>query len=61
MMEQPIYNVHAKNGTVGGVLLIFLANITSGDLVKTVVLAATGATVSYLVSWGMKWLMERRR
>lgn len=60
-MEHSMYNGHAKNGTVGGILLIFLTNITSGDLVKTVVLAATGAAVSFLVSWCMKQVMERFR
>jgi hypothetical protein len=60
-MEHPVYTEHAKHGTVGGMLLIFLTNITSGDLVKTVVMAATGAAVSFIVSWGMKWLMEKKK
>jgi hypothetical protein len=60
-MEESVYAGHARRGTVGGMLLIFLTNITSGDLVRTVVLAATGAAVSFMVSFVMKWVMERWR
>ncbi len=49
----------AKHGTAGGFLLVLLANINSTDLIKTVVLAATGAAVSFLVSFSMKWISER--
>jgi hypothetical protein len=37
-------------GTAGGTLMIILANITTGDLLKTVLLAALGAVVSFGVS-----------
>ena len=58
-MEHSIYSAHARKGTVGGMLVIFLTNISSGDLVKTVVLAATGAAVSFMVSFAMKCAMDR--
>lgn len=53
------YIAQAKHGTAGGFLLVLLANITSADILKTVVLAATGAAVSFIVSFGMKWLSEK--
>jgi len=40
--------------TIGGTLLSVLSNIHSQDLVKTIVLAAIGATVSFGVSWLLK-------
>ncbi len=58
-MEHSIYNVHARKGTLGGMLVIFLTNISSGDLIKTVVLAATGAAVSFIVSFLMKCAMDK--
>ncbi len=48
-----------KHGTVGGFLFVLLANINSGDLLKTIVLAATGAAVSYLVSFGLQWVRDK--
>lgn len=47
-------------GTVGGTLTTVLFTST-GDVVKTVVLAVIGATVSYLVSYGLKWLSSKIR
>ena len=58
-MEHSSYNVHARKGTLGGMLVIFLTNISSGDLIKTVVLAATGAAVSFIVSFVMKCAMDK--
>ena len=45
-------------GTIGGTLLSVFANLDSGDVVKTVLLATVGATTSFLVSLGMKWLTK---
>lgn len=58
-MENPGAFTQAKHGTAGGFLLVLIANITSTDLIKTILLAATGAAVSFIVSYGMKWLSER--
>ena len=41
------FDSHAKAGTAGGTLLSILANIHSGDILKTAVLAAIGAVVSF--------------
>ena len=58
-MDQSVYTVPLKNGTITGAILIFFANINSGDIGKTVLLAATGSVVSFLVSFLMKWLGEK--
>lgn len=50
-MSEPI---HTKASTIGGTMVILLVNISSADLMKTIVLAATGAIVSYLTSLVMK-------
>ena len=41
------FDTHAKAGTAGGTLLTIFANIQSGDILKTAVLAAVGAVVSF--------------
>lgn len=44
-------NFSYRCGIIGGMLLSILPNITMADLYKTGVLAAVGATISYLVSY----------
>lgn len=46
-------------GTVSGTALTIVVNIGSSDIIKTVVLAAIGAVVSFGVSVGLKWLTKR--
>jgi len=46
-------------GTVSGTALTVIANIGSQDVIKTVVLAALGAVVSFAVSVTLKWLVKR--
>ena len=46
-MSEP---THAKATTLGGTLLVLFANINSADIVRTAVLAAIGAAVSYIMS-----------
>ena len=46
-------------GTIGGTLLSVSANLSSGDMLKTVFLAAIGAMTSFLVSLGMKWIHKK--
>ena len=48
-------------GTVSGTGLTLLANIGSSDLLKTAVLAAIGAVVSFCVSVSLKWLAKKLR
>ena len=47
-------------GTGGGTLLSVLAQLGMHDLVKTAVLAAIGATVSFAVSWLLQRCTRRR-
>jgi hypothetical protein len=46
-------------GTVSGTALTLAVNIGSSDIIKTVVLAALGAVVSFSVSLLLKWLVRR--
>jgi mannitol-specific phosphotransferase system IIBC component len=48
-------------GTAGGTLLTIFANIHSEDLVKTVLLACVGATVSFTISLGLRLLAKKFR
>ena len=48
-------------GTGGGTLLSVIGQLGLHDVLKTAVLAAIGAMVSFVVSWLMKQLMKRRR
>ena len=46
-------------GTLGGTLLSIIASIQSGDVTKTIVLATTGAVVSFVVSLALKWITRK--
>lgn len=48
-------------GTVSGTALTVLVNIGSSDIVKTVVLAALGAAVSFFVSLLLKRLVKPKK
>jgi mannitol-specific phosphotransferase system IIBC component len=54
-----------RMGTAGGTITILLLNINSGDIYRTIVLAAIGATVSFVVAQLLKkiavWLKSRRQ
>lgn len=58
-MEHSVYSGPARNGTVCGTIIIFLTNISSGDLIKTVLLAAAGSAVSFVVSFFLKYALDR--
>jgi mannitol-specific phosphotransferase system IIBC component len=45
---------------VGGTLLVVLVQITSGEVLKTAVMAAVGAVVSFGVSWLLQRVVKRR-
>jgi hypothetical protein len=49
------------HGAVGGTFTGFLVNLNSGDLLRTSVLAALGAVVSFIVSLGLRALMRKCR
>jgi uncharacterized membrane protein len=46
-------------GTVSGTALTVAVNINSPDIIKTVILAALGAVVSFGMSVFLKWLVKR--
>jgi len=48
-------------GTISGTILSIIATFDIQDIVKTIILAAVGATVSFLVSRGLKWLWGKWR
>lgn len=54
---------HAQQGTmrdtVSGTILTVYANIGSHDYIRTMVLAAVGATVSFAISTFLKWIVSR--
>ncbi|MFC0774081.1 hypothetical protein [Terrimonas alba] len=49
---------YTRTGTVGGTITILLANINSGDVIKTAVLAGIGAVVSFVLSLLLKELVK---
>ncbi|MCF6132811.1 hypothetical protein [Flavobacterium wongokense] len=48
-------------GTVGGTFLSIVPNIQSADIVKTIVLAAVGAVVSFSISLILKCLIKKHK
>jgi uncharacterized membrane protein (UPF0136 family) len=45
-------------GTLTGTVFTVAAIIDTQDFMKTVILAVVGATVSFVVSLGLKWLRD---
>jgi mannitol-specific phosphotransferase system IIBC component len=60
-MQHPLVDSGVKSGTAGGTLLTLWINIQQEDLLKTALLAAIGAAVSFSVSLLLKWLVKRLR
>lgn len=56
-----VFDTTTKTGTAGGTLLTIFANIKSEDVVKTCVLAAIGAVVSFVVTLSLKLFIKRIR
>jgi uncharacterized membrane protein YgaE (UPF0421/DUF939 family) len=50
--------IHGKAGTVGGTLLTVIVNIQGVDILKTCILAAIGAVISFCVSMVMKRIVK---
>ena len=53
--------ISLRTGTAAGTLLSILPNLFSEDILKTIVLAAIGATVSFTVSLLLKWIMKFKK
>jgi hypothetical protein len=60
MTEQQLTG-HTIYGTLGGIITIFLVNISAGDLLKTALLSAIGAVVSISVSLAVKYGLRKWR
>jgi len=59
MLNEPFFSSPTKTGTLGGLLTVLLVNIQSGDVIRTMVLAAIGASVSLAVS--ILWKLIARK
>ena len=58
-MDPHYFDSTTKAGTAAGTLLTIFANINSADLVKTGILAAVGAIISFCVTILLKALLRR--
>lgn len=54
-------NACTRAGTLGGTFLVLLLHITSEELLKTALLAAVGAAVSFGVSFVLNRVVRRRK
>ena len=54
-------DISTKINTAGGVFLSMVPNLHSEDIMKTVVLAAIGAIVSFILSMLLKFLIKKRK
>nr|WP_315146838.1 hypothetical protein [uncultured Flavobacterium sp.] len=50
---------HTLMGTAGGTFLSVLPNLHSEDVLKTIILAALGAIVSFVISMLLKYLIKK--
>ena len=60
-MENLSPSANERAGTLGGTLLVLLLQIRSEEILKTVVMAAVGAAVSFGVSNLLQRVVKRRR
>jgi mannitol-specific phosphotransferase system IIBC component len=58
-MHQQYFDNTTKAGTASGTLLTIFANISSEDIIKTIILAAVGAAVSFGVTIFLKKIIKR--
>ncbi len=56
---EEVSNGNVCAGTFGGFFLSAFSNLFLQDIVRTAVLAAIGAVVSFIVSVGLKFLIRR--
>jgi hypothetical protein len=57
----PNVDLHTKAGGAGGILAVFLFNISSEKLVETMVLAGIGAVVSFSISHLLQRMVKKRQ
>jgi hypothetical protein len=48
-------------GTAGGTFVSVLPNLHSEDILKTIILAALGAIVSFIISLLLKYLIKKHK
>ena len=60
-LEEMDNSLTLKAGTFGGFALSVIPNITSADVVKTIVLAFIGAVVSFGVTFLLKRLTSKKK
>lgn len=58
-MMKEVFDSTTRKCTAGGTLLSIYANINSEDLMKTAILAAVGAVVSFGITLLLKLLVKR--
>jgi hypothetical protein len=61
IVMHPNIDDNTRAGIAGGVLLTIIVNIQYGEVLKTAVLAAVGAVVSFCVSLLLKMIVKRFR
>ncbi|KOY53082.1 MULTISPECIES: hypothetical protein [Polaribacter] len=54
-------DLHLKVGTASGTLLSISPGIFTQDILKTIILAVIGATVSFMVSYSLKKITKRKK
>ena len=54
-------DISTKINTAGGIFLSIVPNLHSEDILKTVVLAAIGAIVSFIISMLLKCIIKKRK
>ncbi|MCP9749783.1 hypothetical protein [Ferruginibacter sp. HRS2-29] len=54
MLNESFFCASTKAGTAGGFLTILLINIATNDILKTILLAAIGAVVSFVISLSLR-------
>ena len=58
-MEHNYHDGSTKAGTIGGTLFILLINLDTGEVLKTALLAAIGAAVSFMISMLLRLLVKK--
>ena len=56
---QHYFDNTTKAGTAGGTLLTIFANISHADILKTAILAAVGAAVSFMITVLLKFAYKK--
>ncbi|MDB5203300.1 MAG: hypothetical protein JWQ27_2709 [Ferruginibacter sp.] len=58
-MDNSLFSGNMKAGTLGGTFLVLLLKINGQALLEAALIAATGAAVSFTVSWFLKYITRK--